>query len=261
MFINRNERNKEMNNYFDKFNMTRESNIFLAKRDIVDLIWKSCHIEGINITFPETQRIYNGGNISRLRIDEIQTINNLKHAWNYLLNSLDTEDDINFIKSINSLIGSNLIDRAGEIRIYEVKMGGTSWKPEIPDENKVKENLAAIKENSVSITDQAITKMLYLMKTQFFNDGNKRTSMLLANKILISNGKGILNVPIELDVKFGELLINYYETNDMEKIKRFFYENCLDGINQDLQKGYVNEITKNNKIEENTQSDDDELEL
>ena len=64
-----------------------------------------------------------------------------------------------------------------------------------------------------------------------YNDGNKRTSMLLANKILISNGKGILNVPIELDIKFGELLINYYETNDMEKIKRFFYDNCLDGIN------------------------------
>lgn len=220
-----------MNNYFDRFNMIKESNIFLAKRNIIDLIWKSCHIEGINITFSETQRIYNGGNIARLRIDEIQTINNLKHAWNYLLNSLDIEDDINFIKSINSLIGSNLIDRAGEIRIYEVKMGGTNWKPEIPDENKVKENLTTIKENSVSITDEAITKMLYLMKTQFFNDGNKRTSILLANKILISNGKGILNVPIELDIKFEELLINYYETNDMEKIKRFFYDNCLDGIN------------------------------
>ena len=219
-----------MNNYFDRFNMIKESNIFLAKKNIIDLIWKSCHIEGINITFSETQRIYNGGNIARLRVDEIQTINNLKHAWNYLLNSLDNTDDINFIKSINSLIGSNLIDRAGEIRIYEVKMGGTNWKPEIPDENKVKENLVAIKENSVSITDEAITKMLYLMKTQFFNDGNKRTSMLLANKILISNGKGILSVPIELDVEFGELLINYYETNDMEKIKRFFYDNCLDGI-------------------------------
>ena len=219
-----------MNNYFDRFNMIKESNIFLAKRNIIDLIWKSCHIEGINITFSEIQRIYNGGNISRLRIDEIQTINNFKHAWNYLLNSLDVIDDIHFTKSINSLIGRNLIDRAGEIRIYEVKMGGTTWKPEIPDENKVKENLAKIKENSVSITEEAITKMLYLMKTQFFNDGNKRTSMLLANKILISNGKGILSVPIELDVEFGELLINYYETNDMEKIKRFFYDNCLDGI-------------------------------
>ena len=95
-----------MNNYFDRFNMIKESNIFLAKRNIIDLIWKSCHIEGINITFSETQRIYNGGNIARLRVDEIQTINNLKHAWNYLLNSLDNNDDINFIKSINSLIGS-----------------------------------------------------------------------------------------------------------------------------------------------------------
>ena len=223
-----------MNNYFERFNMIKESNIFLAKRNIIDLIWKSCHIEGINITFSETQRIYNGGNIARLRVDEIQTINNLKHAWNYLLNSLDNTDDINFIKSINSLIGSNLIDRAGEIRIYEVKIGGTNWKPKIPDENRVTENLAAIKENSVSITDEAITKMLYLMKTQFFNDGNKRTSMLLANKILISNGKGILNVPIELDAEFGELLINYYETNNMEKIKKFFYENCLEGINYSL---------------------------
>ena len=223
-----------MNNYFDRFNMIKESNIFLAKRNIIDLIWKSCHIEGINITFSETQRIYNGGNIARLRVDEIQTINNLKHAWNYLLNSLDNNDDINFIKSINSLIGSNLIDRAGEIRIYEVKIGGTNWKPKIPDENRVTENLAAIKENSVSITDEAITKMLYLMKTQFFNDGNKRTSMLLANKILISNGKGILSVPIELDVEFGELLINYYETNNMEKIKKFFYENCLEGISYSL---------------------------
>lgn len=223
-----------MNNYFDRFNMIKESNIFLAKRNIIDLIWKSCHIEGINITFSETQRIYNGGNIARLRVDEIQTINNLKHAWNYLLNSLDNTDDINFIKSINSLIGSNLIDRAGEIRIYEVKIGGTNWIPKIPDEDKVKENLATIKENSVSITEEAITKMLYLMKTQFFNDGNKRTSMLLANKILISNGKGILNVPIELDAEFGELLINYYETNNMEKIKKFFYENCLEGISYSL---------------------------
>ena len=29
-----------MNNYFDRFNMIKESNIFLAKRNIIDLIWK-----------------------------------------------------------------------------------------------------------------------------------------------------------------------------------------------------------------------------
>lgn len=41
----------------DKYNMTQEQNVFLAKRNIVDSIWKSAHIEGINITFPETRKI------------------------------------------------------------------------------------------------------------------------------------------------------------------------------------------------------------
>ena len=37
----------------DKYNMTQEQNIYFAKRNIVDSIWKSSHIEGINVTFPE----------------------------------------------------------------------------------------------------------------------------------------------------------------------------------------------------------------
>ena len=85
----------------DKYNMTIEQNIFLAKRNIVDSIWKSSHIEGIDITYPETKRLYDGGNVARLRLDEIQTINNLKHAWLFILNSIDNENNIELLKSIN----------------------------------------------------------------------------------------------------------------------------------------------------------------
>ena len=44
----------------DKFNMTQEENIFYAKRNLVDSIWKSANLEGIGITFPETQVIVDG---------------------------------------------------------------------------------------------------------------------------------------------------------------------------------------------------------
>ena len=125
----------------DKYNMTKEQNIFLAKRCIVDSIWKSSHIEGIDITYPETQKLYDGGNVARLRLDEIQTINNLKYAWLFVLNSIDAENDLNLLKSINSLVGSNLIDSAGNMRVYDVSIGGTNWKPQIPNENGVIENL------------------------------------------------------------------------------------------------------------------------
>lgn len=213
----------------DKFNITKEQNIFLAKRNIVNSIWRSSHIEGIDVTYPETQKLYNGGNVARLRLDEIQTINNLKHAWLFLLNSIDVENDLNYLKSINNLVGSNLIDMAGQTRIYDVRMGGTNWIPELPNEDKIIKDLEEF--NKIEcITVRAITIMYYLMRTQFFSDGNKRTSMLFANKIMIQNGKGIISIPIEYDEQFGEELIKYYETNNMENLKQFIYDNCIEGI-------------------------------
>ena len=41
----------------NKFNLTREQNVFVAKRNIVDYIWKSANLEGIGVTYPETQAI------------------------------------------------------------------------------------------------------------------------------------------------------------------------------------------------------------
>lgn len=94
----------------DKYNMTQEQNIFLAKRNIVDCIWKSANLEGIAVTFPETQKIYDGGNISHLRVDEIVTINNLKHAWQFILSTIDSDINLKYISSIHSLVGSNVVE-------------------------------------------------------------------------------------------------------------------------------------------------------
>ena len=213
----------------EKYNMTKEQNIFLAKRNIVDSIWRSSHIEGIDVTFPETQQIYDGGNVARLRIDEIQTINNLKHAWLYILNSIDEKENLNLLKSINSLVGTNLVDRAGNIRNYEVRIGGTNWIPELPNEEIVSKKLEEF--NKIEcITQRAITIMCYLMRTQFFTDGNKRTAMLFANKIMIRNGKGIISIPVEKIEKFGKELTTYYETDNMESLKNWIYENAIEGI-------------------------------
>ena len=214
----------------DKYDMTKEQNIFFAKRNIVDSIWKSSHIEGIDITYPETQKIYDGGNVARLRIDEIQTINNLKHTWLFILNSIDVKNDLNLLKSINSLVGNNLIDNPGNMRKYDVSIGGTNWKPELPDEYLLNNKLEEF-EKIECLTEKAITIMCYLMRTQFFSDGNKRTSMLFANKMMIENGKGIISIPVDKDIEFGELLINYYEINNCNKLKKWIYDNALEGIN------------------------------
>lgn len=214
----------------DKYNITVAENIFVAKRNIVDYIWKSANLEGIAVTYPDTLSVYNGLSVKGLKVEDIIAINNLKRAWSFILEHVDYEIDYNFICAINQIVGGDdLIHRAGFIRKVPVNIGGTSWVPAIPIESKIKEDVEHIK-TLESNTNQALEMMLYLMRAQMFLDGNKRTSMLVANHIMITNGVGIISVPIELQFDFTQLLVEYYETGNND-IKKFLYHNCIDGIN------------------------------
>ena len=79
-------------------------------------------------------------------------------------------------------------------------------------------------------TERSISIMCYLMRTQAFWDGNKRTAMLFANAEMIRNGAGIISVSGNQKTEFGELLTEFYETNNMEKLKKWIYNNAIDGI-------------------------------
>ena len=102
------------------------------------------------------------------------------------------------------------------------------------DRKKYKEKLEKLLEeykNSCKNTDNIISLMLKLMKMQYFNDANKRTSMLVANHELIKNGLGIISVSEKNKIEFGDKLIKYYEEEEnLNNIKEFIYEKCLDGI-------------------------------
>lgn len=213
----------------NKYNMTLEENIFLAKRNIIDSIWKSAQLEGIAVTFPDTEAIYNGINVPTVKVDDIIAINNLKHAWQFTLDTLDYPFDYAYLCKLHQYIGSNLIYGAGKIRTIPVTIGGTSWKPDFPIESVIKDEIQKVLEIP-NATERAITMALYGMRKQIFLDGNKRVSMLAANQIMVSNGAGILAVPVEKQPEFTRLLISYYETNKMDEVKGFLYENCIDGF-------------------------------
>lgn len=210
--------------------MTLEQNIFVAKRNIVDYIWKDANLEGIAITYPDTEAIFNGLSVQGYNVHDIIAVNNLKHAWYFLIDNVDYPADLSFMCKINQIIGGdNLVLRAGYLRNVDVRIGGTNWTPGIPDETKIKEEIANI-QTIISSTQRAITLMLYGMRSQIFLDGNKRTSMLAANQIMISNGAGIIVVPIEKQRDFTKHLVHFYETGEIETIRDFVYEHCIDGI-------------------------------
>ena len=148
--------------------MTLEENIFVAKRNLIDSIWKSANLEGIAVTFPQTQTIVDGISVQGMRINDINAIINLKHAWEFTIDTIDYPVDLRFISQINNIIGDyNLIPHSGEIRNADVSMGGTTWKPKLPNKEEIKEQINIIN-GMENITDRAMTMMLYLMRTQPF---------------------------------------------------------------------------------------------
>ena len=175
----------------NKFNLTREQNVFIAKRNIVDYIWKSANLEGIGVIYPETQVIYDGGIVNGLTVNNIIAINNLKYGWQFILENENIAYDFKTLCYIHKLVTDKLVleQELGRIRTVPVNIGG---KPSFPIESQIKEELEALlNQPEKSKTEIAIEIMLYIMRRQMFIDGNKRVAMLFANKIMIDNGCGL----------------------------------------------------------------------
>ena len=53
----------------DKFNLTLEENVFIAKKQLVSFIYMGAKIEGLNVTFPEIQTILDGVNVPNVKCE------------------------------------------------------------------------------------------------------------------------------------------------------------------------------------------------
>lgn len=213
----------------NKYNLTLEQNTFLEKRNIIDNIYAGARMEEINVTFLQVKKILEGINVPNLKIDEIQCILNLRDAWKYVINNIKEEFNINFICKINELVARNESIEWGVLRSGNVQITGTEYIPDVPEEEVVKKQIAEILKIK-NTTERAIEYMLYGMRSQLFWDGNKRTSMICANKIMIENGNGIIKVSDNKLEEFNTLLSEFYTSNDKVKIKQFIFDNCIDGI-------------------------------
>lgn len=197
---------------------------------IKKLIYMASKIEELNLTKEEVINILDGVNVPNVKIDEINTILNLRDAWKYRLDNINEEVSLELILKVNSHISRNKSLSWGTLRTGNVGISGTDYIPKIPEEKEVLkeiDNILAIPD----ITLRSIKYMLYGTRNQLFWDGNKRTSMIIANKIMIMNGKGIILVKDENLLEFNKLLTDYYTKGEDTKIIEFLYNKCIYGLN------------------------------
>lgn len=195
--------------------LTREENIFLAKKTFVELVYNTAYIEGCNVTFPQTQTIIDGAVVNGVTVSDIQTVLNLRDAWKYCIETVDNEFDLTYICKINELVSRNESLQWGSLRTGTVQVG--EFVPEIPEEKNVIREIERI--NSISHpVDRALEYFAYGCKAQLFWDGNKRTSTITASKILIQNGMGVLTIDKNNAEEFNTTLNNWYLKNEKQPL-------------------------------------------
>ena len=212
------------------YNMSKEDNIFFAKRKLVDNIYKSANLEGIAVTFADTYSFMNNVNTGNISVDDMLKLKGLKDAWQYIIDNIDDELTISYIKKIHFEIckGQN-VSPLGEFRDKGVGITGTSWRPRLPKECDYETELKEILKNSNEL-ERCIELFCWIQRSQMFLDGNKRVANLVANKEMIKNGQGIIAVPVEKIGDYFTKLIDYYETGDNNNLKKWVYDNCIDGV-------------------------------
>ncbi len=216
--------------YPDKYHLTAEQSLFLAKKKWDENIYCGMRMENRAVTFPQTQTILDGVNVPDVRLDDIQAILNMRDAWRHLLDTVDEPLTLEYLCRLNSFIARNEALAWGTLRTGSVGISGTDYVPPVPSPETVDQALGNILSMDTSETEKALMVFLLGTRGQFFWDGNKRTSLTAANKLLVMAGAGLLTITDRHMERFNTLLLDHYNTGDGEALKKFLYENCIQGL-------------------------------
>ena len=203
-------------------------NLDFARANMKANIYDQAVLEGVATTFPQTEDIIENGIVTGMTATDVQKILNLKHAWEFILDKdvLSYGTDYYILCHIAKLVNEGFYSDGGRIRGVPVTIGGTSYIPPLPIETIVKESIEAILNEQADDVDIAIKLCLYCMKTQIFNDGNKRASVIFANHYMITKGQGLIVIPESHVPEFKRLLVAYYEDRDHGEITEFMRSKC-----------------------------------
>ena len=219
-----------MTNFPDKYHLTAEQNLFLAKKKWDENVYCGMRMENRAVTFPQTKTILNGVNVPNVQLDDIQAILNMRDAWRFLLNTVNEPVTLEYLCKLNGFIARNEALEWGKLRTGSVGISGTDYIPPVPVQDYVEQELNSLLNSDASATEKALDAFVWGTRAQLFWDGNKRTSMTLANKLLIPAGAGILTITDKYMEQFNTLLLEYYNTGVGDKLKAFLYENAIQGI-------------------------------
>lgn len=198
------------------------------ERLIIELSWKSSQIEGNTYSLLETEALIK----RRERAEghdkeEAVMILNHKEALDYINQNKSNfaKIAVSKIEDIHYLLTKNL-GIARNLRKTTVGITGTKYRP-LDNSQQIKEAMEEacnLVNKEINPFSKAVMLSILIAYIQPFEDGNKRTSRLVANAILLAGGVCPLSYRNVNEVEYKKAVILFYEQNNITYFKQLFIE-------------------------------------
>lgn len=204
------------------------------ERIMIEFSWKSSAIEGNTYSLLGTEALIKNNVAGKGKTkEETQMILNHKDAFNEAIQSKDRfrklrSSDIEYVHSV-------LTKKLGitkNIRNGAVGVTGTKYKPldnsyQIKDVTQKMVDLVNKKE---FVFEKAFLILILIAYIQIFEDGNKRTSRMVSNAILLAHSSIPLSYRIVDVEEYKKAVILFYEINNISYFKQIFIEQIEDAV-------------------------------
>lgn len=201
-----------------------------VERVTIELSWKSSVIEGNTYTLLETEKLIKEGEETKgkQKKEAIMLLNH-KKALDFVFENKKIFKQISRakIEQLHKIITKNL-DITNNLRKTMVGITGTKFKP-LDNQFQISEavdNLCRLINQSKNIFTKSMLSIILLSYIQPFEDGNKRTSRILGNAILIANDSFPLPLRSVNENLYKEATLIFYEQNNLNLFKQIFLEQC-----------------------------------
>lgn len=202
-----------------------------TERVTIELSWKSSVIEGNTYTLLETERLIKEGNETEgKQKEEAIMLLNHKRALDFVFENKDLFKKINRskIEQLHKII-TNKLGITGNIRKTLVGITGTKFKP-LDNQfqiTKAINNYCDLINKTQNIFAKSLLSIILLSYIQPFEDGNKRTSRILGNTVLIAHNSFPLPLRSVDENLYKEATLLFYEQNNLNLFKQMFLEQCI----------------------------------
>ena len=196
------------------------------ERLVVELAWKSSRIEGNTYTLLDTEKlILENKEAPGHGKDEARMILNHKNAFYFIWehSAKFKTFDLSNLEQLHAIIvkdsGVNLGLRKGLVGVT-----GSKYRP-LDNAYQIREAVAALLRAVAKMKTpyaKALLALAGISYVQPFEDGNKRTSRLTADALLLAHGCAPLSYRSVDENEYREAMLVFYELNSIVPIKKIF---------------------------------------